>query len=351
MKDIPILNVYYLLCYAWGFIQEQTVSKLESLKELTHTKDLLGKLLSSGVNHLVRRGLERGYIFSEEEYVGIRGKLKLSETIKRSIQIHGRTVCEYDELSADVLPNQILRATLKLLVDGDSNLDGRIKKDVHWALLRLRDVSDIRLIGNTFSHIQISGNSRLYRFLIAICQMLYENSLVDEDAGSTPFYDFRQNDIQMWRLFERFVIEFFKREQQEFAIKGQTEIEWGQKASKDEASNALIPSMFADVILESEERRIILDTKYYRHAVTRGSDQYARKLHSVNLYQLLAYLRNRQATNPHGPKHEGILLYPEVDSPLRADVELEGFRIQARTLNLNQAWQEIHQEMLETIKL
>ena len=51
------------------------------------------------------------------------------------------------------------------------------------------------------------------------------------------------------------------------------------------------------------------------------------------------YLRNRQATRPDGPRHEGILLYPQVGGqPLRAEVRLEGFRIQARTVDLNQDW-------------
>ena len=49
--------------------------------------------------------------------------------------------------------------------------------------------------------------------------------------------------------------------------------------------------------------------------------------------------------------HEGILLYPEVGQPLRADVRLEGFRIQARTVNLGRDWRHIHTEMLETIGL
>ena len=62
--------------------------------------------------------------------------------------------------------------------------------------------------------------------------------------------------------------------------------------------------MEADVILESPERRIILDTKFYRDALARGRGSGTGKLHSNNLYQLLAYLRNRQATRPDGARHE-----------------------------------------------
>ena len=69
------------------------------------------------------------------------------------------------------------------------------------------------------------------------------------------------------------------------------------------------------------------------------------------MYQLLAYLRNRQAAKPGRPMHEGILLYPETGQPLRADIHLEGFRIQSRTVSLDRDWRRIHREMLATIGL
>ena len=51
-----------------------------------------------------------------------------------------------------------------------------------------------------------------------------------------------------------------------------------------------------------------------------------------------------------GARHEGILLYPEVDTPLAADIRLEGFRIRARTINLSQDWRFIHRDMLRVIE-
>ncbi len=39
---------------------------------------------------------------------------------------------------------------------------------------------------------------------------------------------------------------------------------------------------------------------------------YGEKLHSNDLYQLLARLRNREATEPPGAKHEGLLFYPAI---------------------------------------
>ncbi len=54
-------------------------------------------------------------------------------------------------------------------------------------------------------------------------------------------------------------------------------------------------------------------------------------------------------TQPAGPHHEGVLLYPVVDEPFAVDVRLEGFRIQARGIDLGQPWKQIHEDMLEVI--
>lgn len=74
-----------------------------------------------------------------------------------------------------------------------------------------------------------------------------------------------------------------------------------------------------------------------------------KSLRSDHLYQLLAYLRNCEATTKSEPKLEGILLYPVIDEPLAADVRLEGFPIRVRGINLAQDWPRIHTDMLAVI--
>ena len=177
------------------------------------------------------------------------------------------------------------------------------------AYRRLGGVSRVRLKRNTFGQVQLGGQRRVYHHLLSVCWLLYR-----VNPG------------------------------------GRRRIDWADAHAEDAANRARIPVMEADVILKSPERRIILDTEFYRDALARGRGSGTGKLKSNNIYQLLAYLRNRQATRPAGARHEGILLYPQVgEEPLRAEVWLEGFRIQARTVDLNQDWRAIHAEMLATI--
>ena len=352
MKDIPILNVYYLLCYAWGRVQERNTSRLATLGSLSTVQDLLGKVLAGGVNHLFRRGIDRGYVERREDLAGIRGKLAVSETAKRALRARSRAACDFEELSVDVLPNRILRTALHGLLDRRIGLDCAVRSEVRSAYRRLDGVSRTRLKRNTFSQVQLGGNRRLYQFLLSVCRLLYENSIVDESTGRTTFRDFRRDEATMWALFEEFVTGFYEREQRDYRVNPEgRRINWTGREAESDIDRSRIPVMEADVILESPERRIILDTKYYSDALARGRGSGIGKLHSSNLYQLLAYVRNRQGTSPGGPVHEGILLYPEVREPLRVDIRLEGFRIQARTVNLDRDWSHIHREMLEAIGL
>ena len=357
MKEIPIANVYYLLCYAWGRAQERNAAKLREIEGLSSAHDLLGKILAGGVNHLVRRGIDRGYLERREDLAGIRGKLAVSETAKRALRSRGRAVCDFEELSLDILPNRILRTSLAALGrlgrrkrdGGGTGLDATVHTDVTLADRRLARIPPLPTLDRrTFGLVQIDRNRRLYRFLLSVCRLLHDHLFVDESSGATHFRDFRRDEAQMWALFEEFVTGFYRREQNTYSVnRGGRHIDWWEAGAVTDDDRNKIPVMEADLLLDAPERRIIMDTKYYTEAL--GGRRGTGKLHSTNLYQLLAYLRNRQAAGPTGAHHEGILLYPEVDSPLAADIRLEGFRIQARTIDLSQDWRTIHRAMLQVI--
>jgi hypothetical protein len=109
--------------------------------------------------------------------------------------------------------------------------------------------------------------------------------------------------------------------------KGGRRIQWSEPQGITESDSDKIPRMEADVLLDAPDRRIIVDAKFYQDPLlARGG---GKKLRSGNLYQLLAYLRNRERTALPGPRHDGILLYPVVEESIAGDVKLKGFRLQS----------------------
>lgn len=331
-------------------MEESNVVRLSELDRLERVSDLLGKVLAEGTFRLIRRGIDRGYREVREDLAGIRGKLAIGETAKRALRARGRAACDFEELSRDVLHNRILRSSLGSLLRLPK-LNREVRTEVRNAWLKLDGVQEVRLNARLFGQVQLDRNRRVERFLLAVCRLIHDQLLVDESSGDARFTDF--TDEKMEKLFEDFVIEFYRRELVGYRVNpgGSRTIAWDD-AGTPASQRSMIPRMEADVILESANRqigprRIVLDTKFYSEALSgRGG---ARKLRSTNLYQLLAYLRNREATTHPGPRHEGILLYPMTDAPLKVDVRLEGFWVRARSIDLGQEWPRIHADLLDVV--
>jgi 5-methylcytosine-specific restriction enzyme subunit McrC len=76
--NIPIQNVYYLLCYAWNKMQEKDIVNVDT-STYDQLPDLLAKVLLTGCNRLFKQGLDRSYIESTELYPGIKGKTRLQQ--------------------------------------------------------------------------------------------------------------------------------------------------------------------------------------------------------------------------------------------------------------------------------
>lgn len=121
-------------------------------------------------------------------------------------------------------------------------------------------------------------------FLIS-CRFLYESLLINEDNGVSQFADFERDPKAMARLFEEFVRNFYKKEMPEYKVYREN-IYWD---AEGENTNYL-PIMQTDISLESSDRKIIMDTKFYQDTLTKNFG--SRKLISGNLYQLFSYLSN-----------------------------------------------------------
>ncbi|MCY3701880.1 MAG: hypothetical protein OXG16_04245 [Rhodospirillales bacterium] len=342
-ERIPIANVYYLLCYAWRHVEERERVRLDALDELDRLHNLLGTVLVQGTFRLTRQGIDRGYRDVQEDLAGIRGKVDVGRTVKRALRSRGRVACTFAELTPDVPHNRILRSTLCALLRV-RDLDGDVRADVRRAYEKLDGVTVVRVTRRMFDQVQLDGNRRYYQFLLSVCRLVHDLLLVNERSGEYRFAGL--TEAVMSRVYEDFVIEFYRREQDRYRVnrRGRV-IRWARDGTHEEERSKL-PRMEADAILEAEDRRIIVDAKYYAEAL---GGRFGGKLHSDNLYQLLAYLRNREATEAPGAAHEGILLYPTVGQAVSARVKLEGHEIQACSIDLSKDWKDIYDDMLEII--
>ena len=151
----------------------------------------------------------------------------------------------------------------------------------------------------------------------------------------------------MWKVFEQFVKNFYRLEQGHYKI-GASSIDWDVDDSKStEGALSLLPKMKNDIRLVHNGEIIIIDTKYYKDALThRYSDR--DRFRSENLYQIYAYLKNLSSTE-QGVTIRGILLYPTAGSTVDEVLSIQGHLIHVKTIDLEQSWQKIHDDLLALI--
>ena len=114
-KSIFIKNVFYMLSYAFSSLQQSDDEKV-SKEEFENMHNLFAAILARGIGKQLKQGLYREYLSRKEDLPVMRGKIDMPGTIQNQIARKQRLVCEYDELSENILLNQILKSTVMLLL-------------------------------------------------------------------------------------------------------------------------------------------------------------------------------------------------------------------------------------------
>ncbi len=339
-SPIPIHNIYYLLCYAWDKLDEAQLIDVSSIQS-PELAELFARVLINGTRHIIRRGLDRGYQVTTEEMPGIRGRIQIGESIRNLSFERARAVCQFDELTHDILHNQILKTTLLNLAKVE-NLDKKLRAELIAHAREIPQAKVIPLSKRTFRLVQLHRHNAFYGFLINVCELIFDNLLPTQHPGNSGFRDFLRDEKQMAALFENFVLNFYRRELPEYAAKSE-KLDWNTRGSY-EVDLPYLPRMITDISLRSATRTIIIDTKYYRDCIqTYHSTPKAR---SENLYQLMAYLHSLEAQGGNDAQAEGILLYPEVNRSLDLQYILDGHSVRLYTLNLAQPWAQIREDLI-----
>ena len=161
LVNIPIQNIYYLLCYASASRQRGMLWRWRPSTRLL-LADLFARVLINGTNHLLKRGFDRGYV-SQHEWTGrLRGRICFQEAIRRNATVTGRLPCDFDELSYNVLHNRILKATMRRLIR-TQGLAAECSEGLTQLCRQFSDIQDIELSSRLFGQVQLHRNNQFLR--------------------------------------------------------------------------------------------------------------------------------------------------------------------------------------------
>jgi 5-methylcytosine-specific restriction enzyme subunit McrC len=340
---VPIQNIYYLLCYAWRFVPEDLALDVGGIQS-SDALNLCAHVLTEGIDRLLRRGIDQGYIELTEDTSRLRGRVNLTATITGLTWLHARAVCQFDELTPNTIHNRILRTTVRLL--SNARIESELVKRLRKVDRELSGIDTIPLHSSLFKRVQLHRNNAFYAFLLRICELVHLSLLPDRSGvNSSWFRDVLSDENYMATVFEEFIRNFFSLKQSEFAV-SRTQPKWSATAAEPNDLQFL-PTMNTDVTLSSAGRKIIIDAKYYRNALQ--SNFGSRTVHSNNLYQLLAYLRGSDSETPAGQSVEGMLVYPVGEQGVDLSYTIDGYLVRIYTLNLGQPWIRIETDLLNLV--
>jgi len=340
-KTIYIKNIYYMLSYAFKVLNEKGYRKIET-ENFENTAELLSEILIIGVSRQIKQGLVKDYIEVSETTSLIRGKINITESINSQSFIKQKLNCTYDEFSENCYLNQILKSTMNLLVRSDLTRERKKKLKNLLMYFRQVDLIDVKSIN---WKIRFDRNNQTYKMLINVCYLAINGLIHSEKSGDDKLMEFL-DDQRMSALYEKFLLNYFKREHP-YILTHAPQIDW----QIDEGYDVLLPKMKTDVTLEFENKILIIDAKFY---TLNTLENYGKNIHhSSNLYQIFTYVKNKEV-ELQGKDIEisGMLLYARTDQDIQPDSDylMSGNRISVKTLDLNQDFEIIKNQLDEIVE-
>lgn len=322
-----VQNIYYMLAYAFQVLHENGYKDVAT-ETFENGLELLSAILCRGVSIQIKRGLGRQYLTREEALSSPRGKIEVNDSIKTLVIRKKQLVCAYDEFSVNAYLNRIIKTTMSVLLR--SNLSKARKKELRNLLIFFDGVTllDIHTI---HWNIPYDRNNQTYRMILVVCQLILKGMLQTDSGGAVKMMEYL-DDQSMARLYEKFILGYYQKEHPELKAYA-PQINWAVTDGYD----FQLPTMQTDIVLSSRETRktLIIDAKYYSHNMQMKAPYMTRTIHSANLYQIFAYVKNWK-TEPGGSV-SGMLLYAGTDDKIQPDndYQISGNAISVKTLDLD----------------
>ena len=336
-KGILIRNIYYMLAYAFQELRQNNYAEIEGEK-FDDIYDLFAEILVRGISYQLKQGLYREYVAQNESMQTIKGKINIYGTIANRVRNNQQIVCDYDELSENNLYNQILLTTITTLVR-HSDVKKAKKSKLKQLMIFFQNVQPVDIHTIRWNALRFDRNNRNYRMLLYLCYFIISEWLITTDEGHFKMRGF--SDEHMCRLFEKFVLEYYKKHHPELKAEAK-QIDWN--IVKEQSTINILPIMQTDILLNIGERTLIIDTKYYAQSMQKRFDKTT--IHSNNFFQILAYVN--QYDRDHQGNVDGMLLYAKTQEDIVPDGQMkqrDGNTIYFKTLDLNSDFDTIKKRL------
>ena len=276
-----------------ALIDMLSVCKLIKLNAITNARlklrsasilDLYYDLFLTETETIYKHGLRKNYRATEENLNKVKGKILFTNHIRKNAFHKERFYVSHQVFDADNTLNQILRKALLILksIVHNPNFNVRINK----LLLNFENVSEKNITEKTFEKIRFDRNTERYRQAINLAKLIILRYSPDLKGGGENVLAIM---FDMNLLYEDYIYRKLKA----YQLSGDKNIE---VTGQNRVSFWETRGLRADILVKSESKSIVIDTKWKVLRDDKPSD--------ADLKQMFVY-------NLHYDADLSILLYPK----------------------------------------
>ncbi|MBQ2616380.1 MAG: McrC family protein, partial [Synergistaceae bacterium] len=287
--------------------------------------DIFINMYLQNVRTLIKHAIKSAYVVREGNLNFFKGKLVVSEQIKRNIAHGERFYVRYDEYLVDRAENRLVKATLLKLQEMTSSSENQ--KEIRQLLTAFEMVEASTNIQEDFVHVVIDRNTKDYDVLMQWSKVFLLNKSFTTFSGD-------QNAVAllfpMEKVFESYVTQQLKK----------TLLDLNWNVSSQDKGYYLFdsPQQFAlrpdIVITRNDGSKIILDTKW-KSLVDDQRVNYG--ILQSDMYQMYAYSKKYEAPEVWllYPLNEEMRDHPEISLGSRDGVSVRLFFVDVANIEEN----------------
>jgi 5-methylcytosine-specific restriction enzyme subunit McrC len=257
-----------------GMIQTDAPSSANLRLKSNSILDLYIEQFISECEYLIHRGLIKRYRKIEGNRSSLKGAIVFGKHISQNITHKERFYVKHTTYDVHHLLNQILLKTIKLIVEISNATD--LKSRVSSLLLYFPELSEISVSEALFERIALDRKSEHYRKALTISKLLLLNYHPDITKGREPILALM---FDMNLLWEKWVLRQIQKACcPRMSATGQSSLTFWSPTAGWGYSKTLRP----DIVLEFDNQRIIIDTKWKLPKDERPGDDDLKQMFSYN---------------------------------------------------------------------
>lgn len=250
-----------------------------------HLLEIFITMFCEELTLLVKRGIKSDYISKSENSKFLKGRLKLSDHIRKNIVHKERFYVEFDEYRKNRIENRIIKTTIQHLYK--KSRSDRNKQRLREFLFVFDEITPLHDHKSAFKKVHIDRQMKDYEQVIHWCRLFLNNESFSSFKGKSVAFALLFN---MNRVFEDYVAHSLRKDPTIFDLRTQV----------SEQTLLINPNRFhlkPDLKYRQNGVKVIGDTKWKLLTSEKGMSQ-------SDIYQMYAY----------GKKYSGIneihLIYP-----------------------------------------